>query len=333
MSLHACVIGCGDMGKQHARAWHARPDADLVAVCDPIEERRSALADELGVKAYADCEAAIAQDGVDVVSVCTPTCFHAEIACFALSRGRHVLSEKPLATSIADADAMIRTAREHGVLLSTSFQSRAFPHNARLKALMADGSFGAPLFVRYVDVRDVRRKMAMHRRSMNNGPVLDMACHYFDLMRHFTGAEPISVFATGHVFGQGKPRLAEVDDLAIDAADIQVRYEDGHVLSAFVNWGMPEGCENVASELIVSPTSLARREGDAFKIAIAGKEEVVGTKFMGPEPRIANLAEAIQGKAELEVTGENGRIALRVSLAAFESIETGRAVDLTRPQE
>ena len=83
----------------------------------------------------------------------------------------------------------------------------------------------------------------------------------------------------------------------------------------------------------MSPTSLARREGDAFKIAVDGKEEVAGMKGTGPEPRIENLAEAIQGKAELEVTGENGRIALRVSLAAFESIETGRAVDITRPQK
>jgi len=167
---------------------------------------------------------------------------------------------------------------------------------------------------------------------MNNGPLLDMACHYFDFVRHLTGAEPVSVFATGHVFGRGKERLAEVDDLAIDAAEVHVRYEDNHVLAAHVNWGMPEGCENVSSELILSPTSVARSDGDSFRISAGGEEQVLDMQGVGPEPRIEGLAQAIQGKAELDVTGENGRIALQVSLAAFESIETGRAVDIARDQ-
>ncbi len=168
----------------------------------------------------------------------------------------------------------------------------------------------------------------MHRRSMNNGPVLDMACHYFDFMRYLTGSEPVSVFATGHVFGKGKPALAEVDDVAIDAADVQVRFEDGHVLSVFVNWGMPNGYEEVPGELITSPTSIARNAGDQFKIVVEGKEEALDMEGAGPEFRIANLAGAIQGKVELEITGENGLVALRVSLAAFESMETGQAVDI-----
>jgi len=330
MALRAGVIGCGDMGAQHARAWHARPDAEVAVVFDPLEERRAKLAHELGAEASSSWQDAIERDGLDLVSVCTPTCFHAEIARFAASRGRHVLCEKPLATSLEDADALIQTAQDNGVLLATSLQYRDFAHNRRLKKLVDDGAFGSPLFVRYIDVRQVRPKSAMHRRSMNNGPVLDMACHYFDFMRYLTGAEPLSVFATGHVFGQGKALLADVDDLAIDAADIQVRYDNGHVLSVYVNWGMPEGYEDVPGELIISPTSVARRDGDLFRITLDGQEEVRDIKGAGPEFRIANLADAMHGKATLEVTGENGRIALAVSLAAFQSIETGRAVDIAQ---
>jgi len=228
---------------------------------------------------------------------------------------------------------MIRAAAEHGVLLGTSLQYRDFPRNRRLKELVASGSFGGPLFVRYVDVRGIRPKAAMHRRSMNNGPVLDMACHYFDFMRYLTDSEPVTVFATGHVFGEGKPALAEVDDLAIDAADIHVRFENGHVLSVFVNWGMPNGYENVPGELIVSPASMARNDGDQFRMVVEGKEETITMEGAGPELRIANLAGAIQGKAELEIPGANGLIALRVSLAAFESMETGQAVNLPVKRE
>jgi UDP-N-acetylglucosamine 3-dehydrogenase len=321
------------MGRQHAKAWHARADADVVAVFDPIEERCEALAGELGARKFSGWDEAIECEGVDVVSVCTPTCFHSEIARFAASRERHVLTEKPLATSLAEGEAMIRSAQEHDVLLGVSLQYRDFARNRRLKEVVDSGSFGGPLFVRYVDVRDIRPKVAMHRRSMNNGPVLDMACHYFDFMRYLTGAEPVTVFATGHVFGQGKPALEGVDDVAIDAADIQVRFENGHVLSVFVNWGMPNGYENVPGELVTSPTSMARNDGDEFKIVVDGREESVEMKGAGPEGRIANLAEAIQGKEELEITGENGLAALRVSLAAFESIEAGRAVEVEEVQE
>ncbi len=81
-----------------------------------------------------------------------------------------------------------------------------------------------------------------------------------------------------------------------------------------------------------SPTSIARNAGDRFKIVVEGKEETLDMENAGPEFRIANLADAIQGKVGLEITGENGLIALRVSLAAFESIQTGRAVDIASLQ-
>ncbi|HEO70223.1 MAG TPA: Gfo/Idh/MocA family oxidoreductase, partial [Candidatus Hydrogenedentes bacterium] len=234
MAVGVCVIGSGDMGGQHARAWQARDDCDVLAVFDPIEERRNALAAEVGATAYETYEDAITHDGVDVVSVCTPTCFHAEIAQCAALQGRHVLCEKPIALNLEDADAMIAAARDNGVLLSISLQCRSFPRNRRMKELISAGAFGSPLFLRYVDVRDVRPKIAMHRRAMNNGPVLDMLCHFVDTARFLTGTEPESVFATGHVFGRDHPRLAEVDDIAIDAAEVQVRFTGGHVLSAFI---------------------------------------------------------------------------------------------------
>ncbi len=326
--LKVCVIGCGDMGSQHAKAWNARDDSEVVAVFDPIEERANALSKEIGAQAYGTYQEAIENDQVAAVSVATPTCFHAEIAVFAASRGRHVLCEKPLAARLEDAEAMIRTAQKNNVLLGTSLQVRDFGHHRRLKEVVDSGRFGAPLFVRFVDLRDVRPKPAMHRRSMNNGPVLDMACHYFDFMRYLARSEPASVFATGHVFGKGKAKLAGIDDLAIDAADIQVRYENGHVLSAYINWGMPEGCENITTELYASPVSVAHTYDGKLKIAAGGAEETVEMEFKGPVDRIDNFARAVQGQALLEIKGEDGLVALKVSLAAFESIETGRAVNV-----
>jgi predicted dehydrogenase len=183
-----------------------------------------------------------------------------------------------------------------------------------------------------MDVREVRPKRAMHQRSLNNGPVLDMAPHFFDLARHFTGQEATQVFAAGHVFARGKGRVRDIPDgeLAVDAAEIQVRYGGGHVLSLLLAWGMPEAFPGIHGSQIVGPDGAAYSSKGGFEIVVNGEKETVpgGVTGGGPEPRVNNLAEAIQGRAPLEVTGEDGREALRVSLAAFQSIETGRVIPL-----
>ena len=106
MAVNVCIIGCGFMGKQHAQAWKDRGDCDVVAVCDPFEEWRLELAEEMSAVPYEHWEEAIEHEGLDVVSVCTPTFLHKEITCFAASLGRHVLCEKPLAKTLEEADAI-----------------------------------------------------------------------------------------------------------------------------------------------------------------------------------------------------------------------------------
>jgi predicted dehydrogenase len=318
------------MGRQHAAAWQKRDDCRVVSVFDPIEASRHKLAETVGATAYDSAVAAIEQPGVQVVSVCVPVAFHAEYACLAASRGRHVLSEKPLALSVEEADRMIRTAEENRVLLSTSFQYRGFSRNLKFRELVTEGAFGGPIFARYMDVREVRPKSAMHRKSMNGGPVVDMASHYFDLMRFFTDEEPVSVYAQGHVYGQGKPRLSVVDDFAIDAASIEVKFTGGHALSIFVNWGMPEGFQEITDELLIGPSMSARKVGAGLELQFGDrKEEWRGESDPpGPTVRIDGLVSAIRGEAPLEVTGDEGRVALRLSLAALESIATASSIQL-----
>ena len=331
MKLNAAIIGCGAMGQNHATQWNAAEDAQVVAVSDPVDERREKMAEATGAAAYSDWRDAILHEGVNVVSVCTPVCFHSEISVFAAEHGRHVLCEKPIALTLDQADEMIAAAKKNNVLLSTSLQYRGFARNVRYRQLVREGAFGGPIFVRYMDVREVRPKLAMHRKSMNGGPIIDMAGHYFDTMRYLTGEEPVSVSAQGHVFGRGKERLAGIEDLAIDAAEILVNMTGGHVLSAFVNWGMPEGFKGFGEEYIVGPAMSARLESGEVRLRYADREETFEANAGNPpgcSVRINDLAAAIREGRQPEVTGEDGRIALRVSLAALESIETGEVVKL-----
>ena len=331
MNLNVCIIGCGDMGRQHAAGWAARADSQIASLFDVQPERLCAMASETGATGYESYCDAIMQDGIDVVSVCVPACFHSEISCFAMRNGRHVLCEKPLALTIDQADEMIDTADSTGMLLSTSFQYRGFTRVEKMRQLFADGAFGSTVFVRFTDIREVRPKLAMHMRSMNGGPVIDMSGHFFDLMRYITGKEPISVYAKGHVFGKGKDRLSEVDDFAIDAADIQVEMQDSHMLNVMVNWGMPEGYPTLTEELLIGP-SMSLRAASGLVEMVTGTASETWDMNEGNPPgssvRINDIADAIIVGRQPSVTGEDGRTALRISLAALESIETGQIVRL-----
>lgn len=327
MTLGVAVIGCGDMGTQHARAWQSRTDAQVLTTYDPQEDRSRLLAERVGATACSSYEEAISHQGVSIVSVCVPVGFHSEVACFAAHHGRHVLTEKAIALTTAQAEAMIAAARENDVLLSVSFQYRAFQRNLRYRELFQSGAFGGPVFVHYTDVREVRPKTAMHRQSLNGGPVIDVGGHFFDLMRFFTGEEPQSVYASGHTFGRGKPRLAGIDDLAVDAASIEVRMGGGHVLNLFVNWGMPEGFPGAGTESFIGPVLSARTVDGQAECTWADRRERLVSDLpdpIGPAARVADIADAIQHGTRLNVTGEDGLAALRVSLAALESVRTGQ---------
>lgn len=331
MELRVCIVGCGDMGGNHANCWKRRDDSQIVAVCDLIEERRMKMAENTGATPYLDYRDAIMHEGINAVSVCIPVCDHSKVSVFAAENGRHVLCEKPIALTVEQADTMIEAARRNSVVLSTSFQCRGFARHVRTRELIREGCFGGPLIARFTDIREVRPKLAMHRQSENGGPVIDMAGHYFDLMRWLTGCEPVRAFARGHIFGRGKPSLASVEDFAIDAADITVEMTGGHVLNVLVNWGMPEGFGSLGEELIVGPALSIQTVGGKV-IMKTGSETESWEASEGNPPgssvRINDFAEAIHEGRRPEVTGEDGRIALSVSLAALRSIETGEIVCL-----
>ena len=324
------IIGCGDMGGRHATAWQLREDAEIVAVFDIDQERCQALAAKTGALASTTLAEAIETSQADVVSVCTPVCFHAEISCYALKKGCHVLCEKPIALTAAQADQMVDTAASYQRKLGVSYQYRGFSKYLKYREIFQSGRFGGPIFSRFVDVREVRPKTAMHRQSANGGPLIDMAGHFFDGMSFITGKLPRRVYARGHLYGKGKPRLTGISDLALDAAEITVDYEGGHVLSAFVNWGMPEGFKTVSREAITGPAGMVRLAGDQLEADFLDGRETfpLSENPVGPAVRIADLIHAIQHDTTPEVSGVVGRRALHVCLATLESVKTGRPVEL-----
>lgn len=324
------IIGCGMMGQAHARAWAQRPDAELRVVHDPDLARADALGASHSARAVSDWIEAAQADDIEIVSVCTPVHLHHEIAIAAARAGKHVLCEKPVALSLEQADAMAAAAAEAQVQMGISYQYRGRARYQCYKKLIASGALAGPLLARFVDFREVRPKTAMHRTTRNGGPIIDMAGHFFDLMRWLTGEEPLTVFATGHVMGAGKPRLAGLTDLAIDAADIHVRYAGGHVASVSVHWGLPEDTPTYTNEYLATADAWTRVGPESVEVQSGS----VSTRHALPSDAsqqawtIDGLMRAIAGDPSQLVTVYDGRAALAVSLAAIQSIESGQAVAL-----
>lgn len=330
-----CVIGCGYMGTIHAERWQAVPEAKITAVVDIIPERAAALAHRTQSEAYLDYREALARLDVDVVSVCIPTNQHAEASIAALELGKHVLCEKPIARTLEQADAMIAAAEAHQVKLGLGFMRRHSPVVQDLKARLAAGELGRPVLYNAADIREIRPKLAMHGALVNGGPVIDMAVHLIDLWNTIFDSHAVSVSAQGLKLGQDRSELAGIDPLAIDTATVLVKYASGDIGTFVVCWGLPPKVNPPdRRDQIYAPRGLgeaaygmrhqellAMTEGGLWQTLSVSHEDMF-------QNEIKAFARWVLDEETFPASGEDGKAALRVALAAIQAIETGQTIQL-----
>lgn len=138
--IKIAFVGAGGIAQAHARALAKLPEAELASVYDINSEKAQATAAAYGGRAYENLEECIS--AADAVYVLTPPSTHRESALAAIRAGKHVLCEKPLAITVEDAEAMVRSAREAGVWLMTAFNHRFRPGFIRLKQMVDSGALG-----------------------------------------------------------------------------------------------------------------------------------------------------------------------------------------------
>ena len=329
--LKVCVIGAGDMGARHTAGWQKVPDVEVVAVCDIVEERARALQREYGIAAvYSDYQTAFAHPDIDMVSVCIPTGCHREVSEAAMRRGYHVLCEKPLAMSQADGEAMIVAAEETGVKFALGLCKRFSPQVHKLRELVQGGAIGRPVMYRHTSGIEVRPKRWIMDKTQGGGPIIDVLCHYIDQCRIIFASNPTRVTAMGLTLSTDSPIL-EAYDPQVDTATIVVEYESGDIGSFSSSWGLPEKVSSNTLEDFLGADGVIKLEGleKLTLIKADNVEEVyegLGADMIGAE--ISAFAEAIREDKPVAATGEDGLIALRVSLAALRSIATGQTVKL-----
>ncbi len=148
MMARVAVVGAGYWGPNLVRNFRTSPDWELAAVCDLDEARaRKVVGDARGVDVETSLERVLARDDVDAVAIATPANTHRPIAMAALEAGKHVLVEKPLASSVAEATEMVDAARERGLVLMADHTYCYTPVVQRIRQIVADGELGDVLFV------------------------------------------------------------------------------------------------------------------------------------------------------------------------------------------
>jgi UDP-N-acetylglucosamine 3-dehydrogenase len=351
--LGVCVVGCGFMGSKHAEAWALVPEAKIVAVVDILEDRAQRLADLYSLERYyTDYRQAIDRADVNVVSVCIPTYLHADVTIYAAELGKQILSEKPIALHIEQAEAMIAAAKKNAVQLGVGFMRRHSPVIHDLRDFLASGKLGRPVMANAADIREIRPKIEMHDATKNGGPVIDMVVHQIDEWAYIFEAEPVSVYAQGFKLASGRPELeSRVKELAHDTATVVVHYASGDVGTFVVSWGLPYGVNPPGlPEQIYGPKGLAEvsfgtahqhfwvmqtdpkssTDQQVLRVKVDEKEwEVVSSSEENMYHReIANFARCLLNNEPLPVTGTDGLRALKTARAALESIQTGKVVEL-----
>jgi UDP-N-acetylglucosamine 3-dehydrogenase len=145
--LRVGVVGCGAIAqRRHLPEYRARQDVEIFAVCDPNLDRAEDVRQIFGIRyAFSDLNEMLASPELDAVSVCTPNQFHAAMSIAALKAGKHVLCEKPMATSLEDARTMVETARANGVFLMIGHNQRFMAPHVKAKRILDSGILGKVL--------------------------------------------------------------------------------------------------------------------------------------------------------------------------------------------
>ncbi|AOZ94054.1 Gfo/Idh/MocA family protein [Paenibacillus crassostreae] len=209
------IIGCGNIFPMHASSIQLSDTAELVAICDNKEERAKQAAEKYNCNFYTNYEEMLDKEEIDVVHICTPHYLHASMTKYVASKGKHILTEKPMSITTEEAREMVDVCESNGVTLGVIFQNRYNPGSQLIKDAIMNGSLGQVLGAKcsvtwnrsdeYYSQSDWKGTW----EKEGGGVLIDQAIHTMDLMRWFVGEEIEYVDAQ---IGNRAHEIIEVED-------------------------------------------------------------------------------------------------------------------------
>lgn len=336
--MRVLQVGLGVWGRGWADLIRASADVELAAVVDSSPESLAWAVRELGIEAgscYSSLRQATAGVDCDAVLIVTPPETHRALAGVALEAGKHVLVEKPLATTLQDAQELVELGRRADLSIVVGQNYRFTPAARTIKRLMADGSLGPVVCVRIECRRDTRTLFGTgnFRYAMRHPYLQDMAIHHFDLIRAITGADARRVFARswrvpGSPYAH-HPAMAAIITLSTGA---EVAYSgDWATVGPMTSWS---GWWEVIAERGRVEWSGGAHESDPERVLVQEWGEPAHALELAP-PSIDGRAEILRQfhaavvHAEVpETRAEDNLGSLAMVFACMRSIEEGSVVEL-----
>jgi predicted dehydrogenase len=247
------IVGCGFIGNgKHLPTLAIMEDVEVAAFCDIVLERAQASAREFGTPdalVCTDYRDVIARHDIDVIHVCTPNSSHAEISIAAMRSGKHVMCEKPMAKTAAEAKLMLEVSKETGKLLTIGYQNRFREDSLFLKSLCDSGDLGEIYFAKAFATR--RRGVPtwgvfMDKEKQGGGPLIDLATHALDMtLWMMSNYEPVSVMGStfdkigkigsqANGMGTWDPATYEVEDSAFGF----IKFKNGATVTVEAAWAL-----------------------------------------------------------------------------------------------
>lgn len=322
-------VGASTIAREHMlAAVSAQPGHKVVAVASSDLQRANAFADEFGIPgAYADVDALLADPTVDVVYISSTNDRHCDQALAAIAAGKHVLCEKPLALTVAEAKRMTAAARQAGVVFATNHHLRNAATHRKVRELITAGAIGKPLFARVhhaIYLRPQVQGWRINSVAEGGGVILDIAVHAVDALRFALRAEPIEAigmsqmgFLASNGVEDGVMAALRMDNgvLAQIHAAYTVRYADT---------GMEVHGES--GTLMARNAMTARPMGDVLLRNAEGQFEVPVTHESLYAVGARHFCTALSGGDGPSATGDDGVRSLQAALAIAEACASGRTV-------
>ncbi|WP_442598820.1 Gfo/Idh/MocA family protein [Neobacillus sp. D3-1R] len=339
--LKVAVIGCGSIAKhRHLPEYHLHNKVEIVAVCDIVAERAEAMAAQYGAQAFTDYQEAINLEEVDAVSVCLPNYLHAPVSIASLNAGKHVLCEKPMATSKEEAEAMIAAAKANGKKLMIAHNQRFVASHRKAKEIIESGKLGKVYSFKTTFGHpgpeswsvDGAGSWFFNKEKAFIGAMGDLGVHKADLMRYLLG----EFSEVGAFIETNAKQNTEVDDNAVCI----LRTESGIIGTLTASWAYVAGGDN--STVIYGEKGILRLEADPVYSLIEEyrdgsvvnhKLDKIQTNDEGGQTTshvINHFVESILENKEPLITGEEGMKSLEIILAALESQETKQIISFKK---
>ena len=338
------ILGCGKIAQvRHIPEYAANPDCRLVGFYNPTKSRAEDMAAKYGGLAYDTAEELLANPEIDAVSICAANYAHAELSIQALNAGKHVLCEKPMATTLADCEAMVECAKKNGKFLMIGHNQRLAKAHMEAKRLIDEGLIGDIITFRTSfghggpetwSISPGKNVWFFDKKKAAMGVMADLGVHKTDLIQYLTGQRVVRTTArlvTLDKRGEDG-ELIGVDDNAICIYELS----GGAFGTMTASWTY-YGAEDNSTVLYGTKGIMRIYDDPAHSIVVKladGQEQVydveqIQTNDNQTKSGVIDLwVDCLKNNRAPEISGESALYAMRAVFASIESSQTGKTVEI-----